>query len=112
LPVSVPPQFVPAGTHVSPAQHPSPAQVLFPQHGWPGIPQGLKAPATHTVAGFDPDAPGGTQSWLAGSKHAFFEHTVRPGQAGVPATPQYAQSFFEKQPWSVPHDEPTSTHVP
>ena len=59
-PASVPPQAVPGPTHLLPAQHPPPLQVLLPQQGWPTPPHAWNVPATQTVLGFEPDAPGAT----------------------------------------------------
>jgi hypothetical protein len=87
-PVSVPPHAAPAATHLSPAQQASPAHTLLPQHGWFTAPQLWNDPATHTVFGFDPDAPGATQRFVVASRHEPLVHPTAPGHGAVPAMPQ------------------------
>ena len=41
-----PPQLVPGGTHLPPAQQPASAQAV-PQHASPGLPQRRQVPFTH-----------------------------------------------------------------
>lgn len=98
LPLSVPPQAAPGATHFPPAQQAPPAQVLLSQQGWFVPPHAWRVPATQTVLGLVPEAPGATQRCAVASRHAPFEHVDAPGHGGVPATPQYSHSFFAKQP--------------
>jgi hypothetical protein len=110
--MSPPPQRLPAATHLSFAQQPSPLQKLFSQQTWPGPPQGWNVPLMQIVPAVGPGTPGTTQMSFDESKHEPSRHALFGAQGGKPAAPQYEQSLTPAQTlWFELHDAPTATHM-